>query len=119
MTIPNLYWPIYKNLEKECLAVANYIHFADDQLKVYSAIIADLIVRCSIEIEALAKDLYQQLGGDMSPIDITTGTPRELYFDTDCLDVLEQRWKLSKKQLKLTAINFYFSDISHQVIRGY
>ena len=116
MTVPNLYWPIYKNLENECLAVANYIHFTDDQLGVYSAIIADLIVRCSIEIEALAKDLYQQLGGNMSPIDDITGTPRDPYFDTDCLDLLEQKWKLSKKQLKLTSINFYFTDIKHQII---
>ncbi len=116
MTIPNLYWPIYKNLEKECLAVANYIHFDDNQLEVYSAIIADLIVRCSIEIEALAKDLYQQLGGNMLPIGDTIGTPRDLYFDTDCLDLLDQKWKLSKKQLKLTSINFHFIGNGNQVI---
>lgn len=32
MTIPNLYWPIYKNLEKECLAVANYMVSAIPQI---------------------------------------------------------------------------------------
>lgn len=53
MQIQNLYWPVYKNLEKEFLKLADYIHFSDDQIETYSMFIADLIVRCSIEIEAL------------------------------------------------------------------
>ena len=32
MATPNLYWPVYKNLEKEFLRLADYIHFSDDQL---------------------------------------------------------------------------------------
>jgi hypothetical protein len=28
----NLYWPVYMNLEKEVLALANYIHFCDDDV---------------------------------------------------------------------------------------
>ncbi len=51
----NLYWPIYKNLEKEVLKLADNIYFCDEQMDVYSPHIADLIVRCSIEIEALFK----------------------------------------------------------------
>lgn len=27
MPTPNLYWPVYKNLEKEFIKLAGYIHF--------------------------------------------------------------------------------------------
>jgi len=46
MPIPNLYWSVYKNLEKEFLKLSDYIYFYDDQLGTYSVFIADLIVRC-------------------------------------------------------------------------
>jgi len=54
----NLYWPVYLKLEKEVLSIADAIHFSDDQITVYSIQIADLIVRCAVEIEALSKELY-------------------------------------------------------------
>lgn len=109
MSTPNLYWPVYKNLEKEFLKLADYIHFSDDQLGTYSMFIADLIVRCSVEIEAISKELYCMLGGNMSPTD-PQGNNRDLYFDTDCLDLLEQKWILSKKQIAVSAVNFYLAD---------
>lgn len=87
MSTSNLYWPVYRNLEKEFLKLADYIHFSDDQLGTYSMFIADLIVRCSVEIEALSKELYCMFGGNMSPTDLQ-GNARDLYFDTDCLDLL-------------------------------
>jgi len=111
----NLYWPVYKNLEKELLKIANSIHLADDQVNVYSMHIADLIVRCSIEIEAISKELYSYVGGNMSPIDVN-GKMRDLYFDTDCLDLLEQKWALSKKQVIVSATNFYLSDKNNIVL---
>ena len=46
----NLYWPVYLKLEKEVLSLADAIHFSDDQISVYSIQIADLIVRCAVEI---------------------------------------------------------------------
>ena len=61
--------------------------------------IADLIVRCAVEIESISKELYKNLGGNMSPID-KERKPRDLYFDTDCLNLLEQHWTLSKKKLQ-------------------
>lgn len=30
MATPNLYWPVHKNLEKEFLKLADYIHISDD-----------------------------------------------------------------------------------------
>lgn len=32
----NLYWPVYQNLEREVISLANEIHFDDTQLNVYS-----------------------------------------------------------------------------------
>ena len=115
MSIPNLYWPVYKNLEKEFLKLADYIHFSDNQLGTYSMFIADLIVRCSVEIEALSKELYCMLGGNMSLTD-PQGNVRNLYFDTDCLGLLEQKWILSKKQIAVSAINFYFTEEKNRIL---
>lgn len=115
MAAQNLYWPVYKNLEKEFLKLADFIHFSDDQLGMYSMYIADLIVRCAIEIEAISKELYSSLGGNMAPTD-DEGNPRDLYFDTDCLDLLEQKWVLSKKQVAVSAINFYFTEEKNKTI---
>lgn len=110
----NLFWPVYKNLEKNFLELADYIHFADDQSKVYSMYIADLIVRCSIEIEAISKELYLNLGGDAHPVD-ADGNNRDLYFDTDCIDLLEHKWNLSKKQVIVSATTFYFSVDTNRI----
>lgn len=45
----------------------------------------------------------------MTPMD-NQGTPRDLYFDTDCLALLEQKWNLSHKQISVSAINIYFTE---------
>lgn len=111
----NLYWPVYMNLEKEFLKLADYIHFSDEQLKVYSIHIADLIIRCAIEIEAISKELYELLGGNMLPVD-NNGNSRDLYFDTDCLDLLEQKWLISKKEITVSATNFYFTNETNRVL---
>ena len=103
---PNLFWSVYKNLEKEFLVLANYIHISDDQLNIYSMHIADLIIRCSVEIESLSKELYASIGGNMAPVD-DDGNPRDLYFDTDCLELLEQKWHISKKEISVSAINLF------------
>ena len=115
MPTPNLYWPVYKNLEEEFLKLAGYIHFSDDQLGTYSMFIADLIVRCSVEIEALSKELYRMLGGNMSPTD-SQGKTRDLYFDTDCLDLLEKTWLLGKKQIAVSAINYYCTKTENKIL---
>lgn len=51
----------------------------------------------------------------MEPVD-SEGNKRDLYFDTDCLALLEQRWKLSKKQVMVTSINFYFTDEKNKIL---
>ena len=36
----NLYWNVYKSLERELLALAEIIHIDDKQLDVYSSVIS-------------------------------------------------------------------------------
>lgn len=105
MTNYNFYWPIYKNLEKEVIELSNVIHFSDDQLKVYSTYIADLLVRCSIEIESISKEIYNRICKKTDSID-----KKNLYFDTDCLDLLEKKWNIGKRKVIVSAPYFYFSD---------
>ena len=58
----NIYWPVYKNLERELLSLTYSIHVDDAQLKVYSSQISDLIIRSAIEIESISKELYLKEG---------------------------------------------------------
>lgn len=60
-------------------------------------------MRTAIEFESLAKELYYANGG-VKPID------RDLFFDTDCMGLLENKWLLSKKTIFINTPYFYFSD---------
>ena len=66
----NLYWPVYKNLEKEVIELSYSVNFDDIQFEyhnnvdgehirtpTYSVKIGDLLVRCCTEIEALIQEL--------------------------------------------------------------
>lgn len=104
-----LYWAVFKNLENEVLELANSIHFDDDQLSVYSVKIADLLVRTVIEVEALSKELYFLNGGNKSD-------DNNLFFDTDCLELLENKWKLSSKVVVISSPYFYFSKDENRIL---
>jgi hypothetical protein len=93
---PNLYWPVYKNLEKEILELSNDIYFDDKQLYVYSIKIADLIFRCSAEIESIAKDIYRY------------EQKQEPKNPGECFDWMEKEWLISKKQILIATPYFYF-----------
>ena len=60
----NLYWAIYQNLEEDLIELSNNIHIDDNQLSVYSMKIAEMLIRISVEVESIAKELYFQNGGD-------------------------------------------------------
>ena len=105
----NLYWPVYKNLEKEVLELSNQVHFDDTQLSIYSVKISDLLIRCSVEIESISKDLFESHGG-VVPED------RDLYFDTDCLQYLEDKWLLSKKKIILSSSTFHYQNEKNRVL---
>ena len=99
----NLYWNVYKSLERELLALAEIIHIDDGQLDVYSMKIADLLIRTSVEIESISKELYFREGG-------TKPDDKDLYFDTDCLALLESKWSLSKKVVMISSPIFYLKE---------
>lgn len=110
----NLYWPVYKNLESEVLTLSKYIHFSDDQSEVYSMYIADLIVRCAIEIESISKELYKANGGNMKTVN--GKKKKTLSFDTDCLDYLNSLWQIGKKEITISSPVFYFQDPKFRVL---
>lgn len=104
----NLFFPVYKRLEEDVIKITDTIFFDDDQLNVYSLLIGDLLIRCVIEVEAISKELYLQLGGVEKPVD-DDGNQRELYFDTDCIKFIVDTWGIDKKKLQITNPNMYFS----------
>lgn len=97
------FWNAYKRLEREVLELAEFIHISDDQLGVYSLKIGDLLVRAAIEAETLVKLLYYENGG-------TKPSGKDLYFDTDCFKLLEDKWSLSKKVIFISAPSFFLKE---------
>ena len=106
----NLYWAVYKALEKECLELADNIHIDDNQLKTYSTKISNLLIRTCIEIESIAKDLYVREGGEKTD-------KKNLYFDTDCLAFLDSKWNLGHKVVMVTSPLFYLSKDENIYLR--
>lgn len=105
-----LFWNAYRRLEKEVLALSEAIHFDDSQLGVYSSKIGDLLVRTVIEIESLSKVLYFANGG-------TQPAGRSyVYFDTDCLALLESKWKIGKKVIQVSSPYLYFDKEKNKIL---
>lgn len=111
----NMYWPVYKNIEREFLKITEYINVCDEQLKVYSFHIADLIIRCAIKIEAISKEIYERMGGNMNPKD-KERKDRDLFFDTDCLKLLEDNWEISKKKVRVSAIETFITNKENAIL---
>lgn len=109
----NVFWPVYKNLEQEVLNLSKYVIFNDEQLNVYSLAIADLIIRASIDVESISKELYYRLGGEKNVLD-KDGNKRDLYFDTDCIEMLKEKWKIDKKKISIATPNFFFEKNEHK-----
>jgi hypothetical protein len=105
----NLFLPVYKRIEEDVVKLTETIFFDDKQLTVYSLAIGDLLIRCVIEVEAISKELYLRLGGVEKPLD-DDGNERDLYFDTDCINLLVDTWGIDKKKLQITNPNMYFSQ---------
>jgi len=111
-----LFWQTYLNLEKEVLDVAKYIYIADEimtyssgdlvaldcktQLETFSPHIADLLVRTCVEIEAISKELYYKFGG------IKACGGKDLFFDDDCLKLIDIKCKTHKKVVMVTCPAF-------------
>lgn len=100
----NLYITIYKKIEEEVLNLSSSIHFTDDQINVYSVDIADLIVRCSIEIESIVKDIYN------------SETKTILDSPGKCLKWMNEKWKISKKAISIISPHFHFNKAFPQLL---
>ena len=110
----NLYWPVYKNLEKEVLELSYSIHFCDKQVGVHSVKIAELLLRCAVEIESISKALFKAEGGDINPKD-DAGQNRHLKYDFDYLQLLDTKWTLAKKRIVLAATSMYFEKDENRI----
>ena len=97
----NIYWPVYKNLEAEISKLSFNIHFDDNQLNVYSSKISDLILRASVEIESIAKELYKLNGGTKT---------NNIKYDEDAIKYLNELWLLDKKVVLISSINCFQSN---------
>ncbi len=99
--VMNIYWPVFKNLEFEFTKLMYDIHIDDEQLTVYSSKISDLILRSSIEIESISKELYYNNGGPK------TG---QIKYDDDALAFLIKIWSLDKKVVLISSASCYQKD---------
>ena len=94
----NYYLPIYQQIEREVIDLAASIFFSDEQITVYSLKIADLIIRCSIEVESIAKDIYRR------------DTGKEPDKPGTAIMYLENTWKISQKTLRIVSPYTHFKS---------
>lgn len=127
MNKKDIFWQTYLNLEKEVIEVSKYIFitdevtfrkdgiesptFSDSQLKVFSPYIADLLVRCCVQIEALSKELYHNNGGEKPRGD------KDVFFDEDCLKLIDIKWETGKKEVLVVAPFFNLTKNENRVLR--
>lgn len=123
----DIFWNTYLNLEKEAIELSKYIFFTDEviknssgktksescntQLMTFSPHIADLLIRCCVQIEAIAKELYFDIGGTKQRGDNT------LYFDEDCLKEIDKRWNTSKKVVLVVSPLFNFTKEENRKLK--
>lgn len=128
MNKATMYWQTYLNLENEFLELSKYIYITDttikidnrtkeiksveckNQLETYSSYIADLLVRCCVEIEAVSKEIYFDNGGTK-----IRGS-NDIYFDTDCIALLNDKWKIADKVVMVVASNFNLQKDENRIL---
>lgn len=123
----DIYWQTYLNLEKELIEVSKFIYITDvktynrdgvevvencnTQLEMFSPHLADLRVRCCVQIEAISKELYFENGGGKPRGDST------ILFDEDCLKLIDIKWQTSTKQVLVVAPFFNLTKEEYMVLR--
>ena len=127
MNKSDIFWQTYLNLEQEVKEVAKYIFIADtvnvyrnghevtvnceSQLQTFSPHIADLLIRCCVQIEAISKELYYDNGGTKPRGDNT------IFFDEDCLKLIDQKWATHNKKVMVVAPFFNLTKDENGILR--
>lgn len=127
MNKSDIFWQTYLNLEREAIDVSKYVFFTDEktvisrgvvlvescntQLETFSPYIADLLIRCCVQIEAIAKELYFDNGGTKERGDNT------ILFDEDCLKLIDTKWDTHNKRVLVVAPFFNFTKEENKVLR--
>lgn len=123
----DIFWQTYLNLEKEAIEVSKYIFFTDEvlvngkggivaqscntQLETFSPHIADLLVRCCVQIEAISKELYFDNGGTKARGDSS------ILFDEDCLKLIDIKWQIHNKTVMVVAPFFNFVKDENRILK--
>lgn len=123
----DIFWQTYLNLEKEVIKVSKYIFFTDEvlvngkggivaqscntQLETFSPHIADLLVRCCVQIEAISKELYFDNGGTKARGDSS------ILFDEDCLKLIDIKWQTHNKTVMVVAPFFNFVKDENRILK--
>jgi len=123
----NLYWPVYKNLEKEILELSFIIYFDDAQFKYikkgnkqeytktppYSLKIGDLLIRCCTEIEALIQEITVGQEEEIkSMFDLDKNEPITIGFR---LKYINNLWALDKKLVNISCPSMFFQKKENQI----
>lgn len=127
MNKSDIFWQTYLNLEKEVIEVSRYIFITDEitvrkdgaettqaydaQLNTFSPHLADLLVRCCVQIEAISKELYHANGGTKPRGDKT------LFFDEDCLKLIDIKWATHNKRVLVVVPFFNLTKDENRVLR--
>lgn len=123
----DIFWQTYLNLEKEAVEVSRFIFVTDEvtlnqggkeiiepcdtQLKTFSPHIADLLIRCCVQIEAISKELYYENGGTKPRGDIS------IFFDEDCLKLIDIKWETHNKRVLVVAPFFNLTKEENRELR--
>lgn len=123
----DIFWQTYLNIENEVIGVSKYIFFTDEklvygkngtvsefcntQLETFSPYIADLLVRCCVQIEAISKELYFDNQGTKQRGD------KDLFFDEDCLKLIDIKWQTHNKVVMVVAPFFNFVKDENHILR--
>lgn len=95
----DLYSQVYRKIEEDVLLLSSYVCFNDEMINVYSIFIADLLVRCVIEIESIAKQLYSDYTKNI------TDKP------SVCINWMVDNWEIDKKKVFIVSPHFRFESL--------
>lgn len=87
------------------------VEHCDSQLRTFSPYIADLLVRCCVQIEAISKELYYDNGGTKQRGDNT------IFFDEDCLKLIDIKWETHNKRVLVVAPYFNLTKDENKTLR--